>query len=134
LYRQEYHPSQTLYLFETYMVKQRYEFNVLQNEIVNGLAVRLIIVGAVLIVVGIILLWTLFIRTGSLVGLLEGGLNLITGLISVYAGQAFRRIVQTKGDDIDNLIEALKTMTMVYNVEIATLIITGIGLAYNALH
>jgi hypothetical protein len=115
------------------MVKQRYEFNALQNEVVNGLAVRLIVVGAVLIIVRIIILWTLFIRTGSLVGLLEGGLNLITGLISVYAGQAFRRIVQTKGDDIDNLIEALKTMTMVYNVEIAALIVTGAGLAYNAL-
>jgi hypothetical protein len=115
------------------MIKQKYEFNAVQNEIVEGLALRLAIVGYVLIAVGVVIFWTTFIRTGSLIGLLEGGLNLITGLISAYAGQAFRKIVKTKDNDIENLMEALKTMNMLYNIEIFALIVTGIGLAYNAL-
>lgn len=112
------------------MVRPRYEFDKAQNATITGLAIRLSIIGVACFIVGIVIVLMMFVRHGNLVGLLIGGLSLIFGALSIYASQAFRKIITTQSHDIDHLVEALETLTRVYNVQIAAIVAGAIGLGY----
>ena len=112
------------------MVRPRYEFDAAQNAIISGLAVRLAIIGVVCFIVGAGVVLLMFVRHGNLLALLVGGLSLTFGVLAIYAGQAFKRITTTQSRDIDHLVEALNTLTRVYNVQIAAIVAGAIGLGY----
>ncbi|MCU0424142.1 MAG: hypothetical protein MUF71_00815 [Candidatus Kapabacteria bacterium] len=114
------------------MVKQRYEFDTAQNAIIEGLAMRLSIIGGICFVIGFAVLLMMVVRTGSVIAMIVAGLAIAFGALAIYAGQAFRKITTTQTRDIDHLIEALTTLNRVYNVQIAAIIAGALGLAYFA--
>ncbi|TAE31863.1 MAG: hypothetical protein EAZ92_02220 [Candidatus Kapaibacterium sp.] len=113
------------------MIRPRYEFDKAQNAIITGLAMRLNIIGLVCFIVGAGVVLMMFVRHGNLNALLIGGLSLIFGALAIYAGQAFKRITTTQDHDIDHLIEALQTLTRVYNVQVAAILLGAIALGYS---
>jgi predicted lysophospholipase L1 biosynthesis ABC-type transport system permease subunit len=112
------------------MVRPRYEFDDAQNATINGLSVRLKIIGVICFAVGITVVLMMFVRQGNLLALLVGGFSLTFGVLAIYAGQTFTRITTTQSRDIDHLMEALNTLNRVYNVQVAAIIAGAIGLGY----
>lgn len=112
------------------MSRQRYEFDTEQNAIIEGLAMRLNIIGFVCFLIGLGVLLMMFVRTGNLLALLIAGLAIAFGALAIYAGQAFRKITTTQTRDIDHLVEALKTLNRVYNVQLAAIVAGAFGVAY----
>ncbi len=81
------------------MSRQRYEFDTEQNAIIEGLAMRLNIIGFVCFLIGLGVLLMMFVRTGNLLALLIAGLAIAFGALAIYAGQAFRKITTTPGNN-----------------------------------
>jgi predicted lysophospholipase L1 biosynthesis ABC-type transport system permease subunit len=112
------------------MIRQRYEFDTEQNAIIAGLATRLTIIGAVCFLIGVGVLLMMFARTGNLLAMLIAGLAIAFGSLAIYAAQAFRKITTTQTRDMDHLVEALRTLNRVYNVQIAAILAGAIVVGY----
>lgn len=109
----------------------QYEFSTSQNELIQQLAEKMRFVGYFLIGVGIL------IAVSGLVTLTNGGIgNIINGVIQVIIGvwtskaaSAFKLIVETQGNDIENLMGALGELRKLYTLQYWALIIALVFVA-----
>lgn len=113
---------------------QPYEFNNTQNQLIRELSEKMRFVSYFLIGLGIL------VAIGGLVLIARGGLgNIIQGIVQILIGvwtnkaaSAFKQIVNTQGNDIENLMSALgelrKLYTLQYWLYIVALIFVAIGL------
>jgi hypothetical protein len=114
---------------------QQYEFSSSQNELIKNLAEKMRFVSYFLIGVGVL------IAVGGAITLLRGGIaNIITGVVQIVIGvwtnkaaAAFKRIVDTEGNDIENLMGALGELRKLYNLQYWLLILTFIFAALGVL-
>lgn len=113
---------------------QQYEFSSSQNELITQLAEKMRFVAYFTIGLGVL------IAIGGLFTVLRGGIsNIITGVVQIIIGvwtnkaaSSFKLIVNTQGNDIENLMGALgelrKLYTLQYWLLILTLIFAALGL------
>jgi hypothetical protein len=114
---------------------QQYEFSSSQNELIKNLAEKMRFVSYFLIGVGVL------IAVGGAITLLRGGIaNIITGVVQIVIGvwtnkaaTAFKRIVDTEGNDIENLMGALGELRKLYHLQYWLLILTFIFAALGVL-
>lgn len=116
----------------------QYEFSGSQNELIGDLAKKMNFVGILMIASGVISIIvgivTLFASQGAFdfSSIVNGVLLLLIGFWTRNAAQAFRRVVNTTGTDIENLMGALgelrKLYTLQYWLTIVVLIFLALGL------
>lgn len=105
---------------------QQYEFSSSQNELIKQLSDKMRFVAYFLIAVGALT------AVGGLLALARGGFgNIIAGVVNIIIGvwtnkaaSSFKMIVDTQGNDIENLMGALGELRKLYNLQYWLLIIT----------
>lgn len=111
--------------------QSNYEFSGSQNELIKNLADKMRFVSYILIVAGVL------ITISGVITLFRGGVgNVINGVVQVILGiwtnkaaDAFKQIVVTQGNDIENLMGALGELRKLYTVQYWLYIIALIFLA-----
>jgi hypothetical protein len=110
-----------------------YEFNDGENSVISELAKAMKFVGTSSIVLGILTaLGGLAQGDAEGVGsIIQGVLFVILGVMTQGASEFFMRVVNTKGDDISNLMAALTKLKEMYSLQRTILLIALvlIGLA-----
>lgn len=114
-----------------------YEFSSSQNELIGDLAKKMNFVGILMmasgvisLIVGIITLFAAFSGGAfDFSSIVNGVLLLLIGLWTRNAAQAFRRVVETTGTDIENLMGALGELRKLYTLQYWLTIIVLIFLA-----
>lgn len=113
---------------------QQYEFSSSQNELITQLAEKMRFVAYFTIGLGFL------VAIAGLFTFLRGGIsNIITGVVQIIIGvwtnkaaSSFKLIVNTQGNDIENLMGALgelrKLYTLQYWLLILSLIFAALGL------
>ena len=109
-----------------------YEFNAAQNATIHSLAQRMKIMGVFYMILGgFAALGGLFLITQSLpsalVIFLEVALFGFIGWWNYKAAESFHLIVQTRGNDISYLMNALDGLRKIYNLQV-WLIVVVLGL------
>ncbi|HEY9711746.1 MAG TPA: hypothetical protein V6D48_26295, partial [Oculatellaceae cyanobacterium] len=97
---------------------QQYEFSSSQNELIKQLAEKMRFVAYFLIGVGVL------IAISGLFTLLRGGIgNIINGVVQIIIGvwtnkaaSSFQLMVNTQGNDIENLMGALGELRKLYTL------------------
>ncbi len=110
---------------------QQYEFSSSQNELIKQLAEKMRFVAYFLIGVGVL------IAISGLFTLLRGGIgNIINGVVQIILGvwtnkaaSSFQLMVDTQGNDIENLMGALGELRKLYTLQYWLLILTLIFMA-----
>ena len=110
---------------------QQYEFSSSQNELIKQLAEKMRFVAYFLIGVGVL------IAISGLFTLLRGGIgNIINGVVQIILGvwtnkaaSSFQLMVNTQGNDIENLMGALGELRKLYTLQYWLLILTLIFMA-----
>lgn len=105
---------------------QQYEFSSSQNELIKQLAEKMRFVAYFLIGVGVL------IAISGLFTLLRGGIgNIINGVVQIIIGvwtnkaaSSFQLMVDTQGNDIENLMGALGELRKLYTLQYWLLIVT----------
>jgi len=103
-----------------------YEFTTTQERLIADLAGKMRFVSYFLIVVGVLQiilgLSRLVIAEGF--GLvISGVVQLLIGMWTNRAASSFLQVAQTRGNDIDNLMEALKQLRRLYSLQYWLLIV-----------
>lgn len=113
------------------MTFQQYEFTGSQNELIRDLAKKMRFVSYFLIGVGV-----LSTIAGFLTVLRGGGGSIINGIVSIVIGiwttsaaSSFQKIVDTQGNDIENLMLSLGELRKLYTLQYWLLIIALVILA-----
>jgi hypothetical protein len=99
---------------------REYEFDMNENEVIDGLASPMKLVGIISIVFGVLTLIPAFLSIASFGGMLllfEAIALLAIGGWLTGAARAFRDIVTTDGSDISNLMIALRKLRSVYTLQ-----------------
>jgi hypothetical protein len=113
----------------------QYEFSSSQNELIKNLADKMRFVSYFLIGTGVLLaiagLSTLLRNDPSNVmgNLITGIVQIIIGVWTNKAASAFQQIVNTQGNDIENLMGALGELRKLYSLQYWLLLIALIFLA-----
>ena len=107
-----------------------YEFKESENQVIRGLASAMYFVGVVLIIVGILTVVGGLAKLGEaskardipaplegLSWILQGILYSTIGIMTRSASQYFSQIVQSKGNDINNLMQALERLRGMYSLQ-----------------
>jgi len=102
------------------------EFDASQNPSFASLAGSMKIVAIIMMIFGA--LSALNILTGDIVSALVGGLYIVIGVWTKDAGQSIQNIVNTEGNDIDHLMNAVKDLNKLYSLQ-KWLMIVGIVFA-----
>ncbi|MEW6491162.1 MAG: hypothetical protein AB1589_01235 [Cyanobacteriota bacterium] len=112
------------------MEVRQYEFSSSQNQLIKQLADKmrfvsyfLISVGVLNAIIGIIGLFSTALR-GSFGEIITGILLSLLGFWTNKASISFKRIVNTQGSDIENLMGALSELRKLYTLQYWLLIIT----------
>jgi hypothetical protein len=105
-----------------------YEFTAAQNATIEGLAKRMKFIGIIYLVFGgLVAIGALWMLTQSLpsalVAILEVALFGFMGYWTVKAAGSFQMIVQTRGNDISFLMNALEELRKIYNLQVWLFII-----------
>ena len=100
-----------------------YEFSPQQNEVFGGLASAMKFVGICLIIVAI--LHGLAVTRGNAGALVSGFIYFFIGIWTIGAAGSFRKIVDTQGRDITNLMAAITSLRSLYHLQ-RVLIIIGL--------
>jgi hypothetical protein len=116
------------------MADQEFEFTAAQNETIQVLSHRMRWVGSFQIIsgIGVLVAGILVFARGheGYALLLTGILLSVIGFYTASASKSFSDIVQTVGADITHLMEAVRTLKSLYNIQfwlvIAYLIIIGL--------
>lgn len=101
------------------MESQRYEFDQSQNQLVKDLAEKMRFVGYFLIGFGVLVI------IGGIINFRDQGImNIITGVVQIIIGAwtskaaaSFQRIVDTQGNDMENLLGALSELRKLYRLQ-----------------
>ncbi len=107
------------------MESREYEFSSSQNELIKNLADKMRFVAYFLIAVGVLgaLGGLLSLRAGGAGNIISGVVYILIGVWTNNASSAFRRIVETSGSDIENLMGALGELRKLYTLQYWLLII-----------
>lgn len=116
---------------------QEYEFSGSQNQLIGDLGQKmnfvgiLMIVGAVLALIsGVITLFAGAARgMFDFSAIIQGVFLLLTGIWTRNAAQAFKRVVNTTGADIENMLGALGELRKLYTLQYWLIMIMLIALA-----
>lgn len=106
-----------------------YEFNSSENEVFSKIGKWLMVVSIGVGIVGILnvlsgIMTKMYVTAGA------GVVSLVVSVFLIQSSNAFKRIVQTKGDDIAHVMDALKSLRGYFFIQAASLIIGFIsGLA-----
>jgi hypothetical protein len=105
--------------------RNAYEFSREQNEVIASLAFNMKIVGVVSLIAGALLVVGGFVllAKGGVPAFIQGVLALVIGGFTVQAAAAFRRIVESQGDDIGHLMTALGALRSLYRLQVFLLCI-----------
>lgn len=113
------------------MESQRYEFDQTQNQLIRDLAQKmrfvsyfLITLGALLFVGGII-----SVKSGEIGGIINGAVQILIGFWTHKAAASFQLIVDTQGNDIENLTGALGELRKLYTLQYWVILIAIIFIA-----
>ena len=104
-----------------------FEFSATQNDVLSRLAGRMKFVGIFYIVVGVLLgiasIAMLFVMppVGIIYGLVTAA-EILIGLWTNNAAASFRMIINTQGNDVDHLMNALESLRKLYNLQFWLLI------------
>jgi hypothetical protein len=115
---------------------QEYEFSSSQNALIGDLGKKmnfvgiLMIIGAVLALIsGAVALFSSAAQnTLDFSSIIQGIFLLITGLWTRNAAQAFNRVVNTTGSDIENMLGALGELRKLYTLQYWLIIILLVAL------
>ncbi len=116
------------------MESQSYEFNNTQERLIRELSDKMRFVSYFLIAIGALLIISGIARIarGGFGGIINGIIQLLIGIWTNKAASSFRQIVDTRENDIENLMNALgelrKLYTLQYWLLILALIFIGIVL------
>ena len=94
-----------------------YEFTNDQNNTISKLARMMLIVGVLSILSGVITLATSF-GTMSIIGMVQGFALLVIGYSLYTASNSFKKIVETTGNDISNLMNALDKLYLACSIQL----------------
>lgn len=113
------------------MESREYEFSSSQNELIKNLADKMRVVAYFLIVVGVLgaLSGLLSLRTGGVSSIINAVVYISIGVWTNSASSAFRRIVETSGSDIENLMGALGELRKLYTLQYWLLIVALVFIA-----
>ncbi|MGA9381131.1 MAG: hypothetical protein WBV73_20405 [Phormidium sp.] len=113
------------------MESREYEFSSSQNELIKNLADKMRFVAYFLIAVGALgaLGGLLSLRTGGVGNIISAVVYILIGVWTNSASSAFRRIVETSGSDIENLMGALGELRKLYTLQYWLLIIALVFIA-----
>ena len=104
-----------------------YEFNKDHNTLFSNLASKLRTVGITFIVLGVLQSFLALINKGTfgiITGVVGGILFAVIGVLMVNAAGSFRLIVDTEGQDIENLLQALRSLLSMYTVQFWALVVS----------
>ncbi|MBD1206975.1 MAG: hypothetical protein H9535_00980 [Ignavibacteria bacterium] len=102
-----------------------YEFSTEHNTLFTNLASKLRTVGITFIVLGVLQSFLALINAGTfgiITGVAGGVLFAVIGVLMVNAASSFKLIVDTEGQDIDNLMQALRSLLSMYTVQFWALV------------
>ncbi len=110
---------------------QSYEFDESQNGLIKDLAKKMQFVGYFSMTIGslVFLVGLLTLAKGSLGTIISGVVGIIVGIWTLDAAKAFRLIVDTQGNDIENLMGALGELRKFYTLQYWLLVLTLVLLA-----
>ncbi|SKB12177.1 conserved membrane hypothetical protein [Planktothrix sp. PCC 11201] len=96
-----------------------YEFNESQNQLILDLSKKMLFVSYFLIAGGILgaIGGVIVLLKGGFGELVQGVILLITGIWTINAAKAFKLIVDTQGNDIENLMGALGQLRKLYTLQ-----------------
>jgi hypothetical protein len=99
-----------------------YEFNDTENAAITDLASKMRFVGLMGVIFGVLLMLAgiggcASSNPGGLGNVIQGVLSLMIGLWTRSAADAFKRIVDTQGSDIFNLMSALGELRRIYGLQ-----------------
>jgi len=107
------------------MESREFEFDTSQNELFGDLARKMGFVGILLVALGALaVLGGVFSGLKSLSNIFVGILYILIGLWTKNASDSFRRIVDTQGSDITNLMAALGQLRKLYTLQYWAIIIS----------
>lgn len=104
-----------------------YEFSTEHNTLFSNLASKLRTVGITFIVLGVLQSFLALINSGTfgiLTGVAGGVLFAVIGVLMVNAAGSFKLIVDTEGQDIDNLMQALRSLLSMYTIQFWALVVS----------
>jgi len=111
-----------------------YEFDPRQNDTIGELAQAMKFVGVFTIVAGIAygVVAVFALRSGQVGGPIAAGIqcviDIVLGLYLIAAAANFRRIVDTQGADMPNLMGALEQLRRYFTLQMVTIIIALVAL------
>ncbi|MFB2894139.1 DUF5362 family protein [Aerosakkonemataceae cyanobacterium BLCC-F50] len=112
------------------MESREYEFSSSQNELIKNLADKMRFVAYFLIAAGVLgVIGGIFNLRVGLGSIINGVVYILIGVWTNNASSAFRRIVETTGNDIENLMGALGELRKLYTLQYWLLIIALIFIA-----
>lgn len=104
------------------MANNEYEFTEEENVVVGDLANKMKFVGIFEIILGVIqILGGIF---GDKSGLVGGVVSIVVGIWTMNASKFFQKIVDTTGNDITNLMNAIRELLKLYKLQFWTTIIS----------
>jgi hypothetical protein len=104
-----------------------YEFSTEHNTLFSNLASKLRTVGITFIVLGVLQSFLALINSGTfgiLTGVAGGVLFAVIGVLMVNAAGSFKLIVDTEGQDINNLMQALRSLLSMYTIQFWALVVS----------
>ncbi|MDJ1178365.1 hypothetical protein PJF56_05775 [Roseofilum sp. BLCC_M91] len=111
------------------MQSSNYEFDGSQNVLIGQLASRMKFVSIFLIIAGVLTVVFGLLGSGDGIGSMISGIaDFLIGIWTYQASTAFKRIVDTQGQDIENLMGALGELRKLYTLQYWVLIITLVAL------
>jgi hypothetical protein len=117
------------------MDRTSYEFSDSQNQLIRNLSDKMRFVGYFLIATGALIVLTglfAFTRGGAENGfsaIIQGVIQIVIGVWTTRAAQSFKRIVETSGNDIENLMGALGELRKLYALQFWLILIALIFIA-----
>lgn len=104
--------------------EQNYEFSNSQNDLLAKVSTRMNFVGWAFVLLGIFLIARqIFTPDLNLLIIIIGFLNLLIGFSTKKAAQSFKLIVDTQGNDMQHLMNALSSFLRIYNIQFWSIII-----------
>lgn len=95
-----------------------YEFSGRQEELIGGLARYMRIAGALSVLFGLLQFLAMLMGKGNAMVLVQGVFMLVFGGLVWSIGGRFRVIAETTGRDIENLMEALAGLKLMYGIQV----------------
>lgn len=99
------------------MENQQYEFDQSQNELISDLANKMRFVAYLSVAVGTLSFIGGFIPILDIANMIQGTIMVIMGIWTIKAASSFKKIVDTKDNDIVNLMGALGELRKLYGLQ-----------------